>query len=137
MKNLLKKNLVLIPAIALAMTGCTTTTDSTSTTTTNTLGSTATSIGKTVFQAAVAQKCRSELSNNSIWNAAKKVLSEDTQTEVETNVCACVGENASETVTVGQLTAAAIDTTARTELVSEVVSSSYQACYSEVLTSLQ
>lgn len=121
------KKLLLIPAFAVALSGCaTTSTDS---------GATTVGFGKTLLKVAVDTKCRTELNNNSIWNAAKIVLSSAQQEQIQSNVCTCVSDYAVDNVSVNQLAAAAIDETTRAQLIGNLVTDSLTQCYSQALKS--
>lgn len=118
------KKLLLIPAFVVAISGCVATPENTAA---------GVGFGKVLFKTAVATKCRSELNNNSIWNAAKLVLSTSKQEQIQTNVCGCVSDYAVENVTVNELAVAAIDENSRAQLVSNMVKGSINQCYRQAL----
>lgn len=129
----MKKSLLTAIAI-LSLAACTTIT----TTGTNTVGNgitTATNVGMNVFKYAVDQKCRTEIQNHSAWKIASVAMTSTQQTTALNNVCGCVSEKAPQTVTVVELGQAAVDPTARTQIVSKVVANTLNTCYSEVMKS--
>ncbi len=69
-------------ASSLLISGCASTNNVDPTATVNTgLG-----IGKTVFQTAVNNRCRSELNNHQLWNIAKVVYSESKQQQIQSTI---------------------------------------------------
>ncbi|PIE47424.1 MAG: hypothetical protein CSA42_03210 [Gammaproteobacteria bacterium] len=121
------KKLILIPAFAMALTACATGNNADPNATINT----GYNLGKTAFRIAVNNKCQTELNKNKIWNIAKKGLTTTKQNQIQSNVCGCVSQKASEEVTIDQLTMAAIDTNARGVLVADMVTHSLNKCYKE------
>lgn len=120
----MKKSLIAIAA--LMMVGCATDGSQTAT-------NTATNLGMNVFQTAVKQKCQSELVNHQYWKIASLAMTEQTQSKVSENICSCVSEKAPQTVTLTEVATAAIDPTARTQVVSKAVVGSLQACMADYL----
>lgn len=92
---------------------------------------TATNVGMAVFQTAVDQKCRTELTNHQYWKIASLAMSQEKQTEVQTKICGCVSEKAPQSVAITDIATAAIDKTARAQVVAKAVSNTMQACYGE------
>ncbi len=121
----MKKSVIIMTA--LMMTGCATSGSQTAT-------NTAAGIGMNVFQTAVKQKCQSELVNHQYWKIASLAMSEQTQSKVSDNVCSCVSEKAPQTVSLTEVATAAIDPTARTQVVSKAVVGSLQACMADYLS---
>ncbi|MGP9545417.1 hypothetical protein ACT3QR_10500 [Psychrobacter sp. AOP7-B1-25] len=129
MKKLLASTAMLA---TLALAGCTSTGTGTTTggsTSANTAITTASSIGMNVLTSAIDTQCRSEIENQNAWRVASAAMTEAQQETVKTNVCGCVSEQAPQQVTIVELGNAAIDSSYRTQLVSEVVAKSIQSCY--------
>ena len=106
----------------------------------STTGATATSNAATVNAVAMAAvkvgvqaKCVTELNNNSYWKTGSKLLTETKKQELQTEVCSCVGDKATTSVTATDLVVAAIDKTSQANLISKVVTSTLNACVVETL----
>lgn len=56
------------------------------------------------------------------------------QSKVSENVCSCVSEKGPQTVSLTEVATAAIDPTARTQVVSKAVVGSLQACMADYLS---
>lgn len=121
----MKKSVIVMTA--LMMTGCATSGSQTAT-------NTAAGIGMNVFQTAVKQKCQNELVNHQYWKIASLAMSEQMQSKVSDNVCSCVSEKGPQTVSLTEVATAAIDPTARTQVVSKAVVGSLQACMADYLS---
>ena len=121
-------------AILSALTGCASTggVDATTATNTavNTIG-TATNIGTAVFQTAVNQKCQSEIKSNQYYKLASFAMTSEQQTKITESVCGCVSKKAPQSVSLTDMATAAIDSTARTQVVTKAVSNTLQACVTE------
>lgn len=115
----------------LLMTGCssTGTIDPTVATNTavNTIG-TATNVGMAVFQTAVDQKCRSEITNNQYYKIASVAMTDQQRTNIQDSVCGCVSQNATQNVNIVDLATAASSSSARTQLVTKAVANTLQTC---------
>lgn len=129
MKTLTKFTATLATVFALSACSSTGVIDPTAATNTavNTIG-TANNIGTAVFQAAVDQKCRSEITNNQYYKIAKVAMTAEQQTQLQTNVCGCVSQNAMQQVNIVDLATAATNPTARTQLVTQAVANTLQTC---------
>lgn len=92
---------------------------------------TATNVGMAVFQTAVDQKCRTELTNNQYWKIASIAMSSEKQTEIQNKICGCVSEKAPQSVNITDIATATLDKTVRTQIVAKAVSNTMQACYGE------
>nr|WP_153389412.1 hypothetical protein [Acinetobacter wanghuae] len=112
----------------LALTGCaaTGTTQGTAANTTNNLAMMAIKVG-------VQAKCVTELNNNTYWKTGSKLLTETQKTELQTEVCSCVGEKATTSVTPTDLIVAAMDKTTQATLITKVVTSTLNACVVDTL----
>ncbi|MFW2177430.1 MULTISPECIES: hypothetical protein [unclassified Moraxella] len=89
---------------------------------------TASNVGMAVFQTAVDQKCRSELTANQYYKLASIAMTDEQKTNLQTNVCGCVSQSASQNVNVIDLATAASSPTTRTALVTKTVSGALQTC---------
>lgn len=124
----MKKLIALLAPITLALTACVTP-DGTPTAGT----ATATSLAGTAVKVAVQAKCVNEINNNTYWKTGSKILSATKKQELETEVCSCVGENATKNVTAADLVVAAMDKTSQATLVSKLVANTLNACVVDTL----
>ena len=115
---------------AIALGGCASTTGNGVMDANNTIG-TANSVGMAIFKAAVNQQCQTQLQNNQYWRLGSVLMTSDKQAEVASNVCGCVSEKAPQSVTIVDLTTAAVDPTARNVIVARAVSNTLQQCVGE------
>ena len=115
---------------ALALGGCASTTGSGVMNTNSTIG-TANNVGMAIFKAAVNQQCQTQLQTNQYWRLGSVLMTSDKQAEVASNVCGCVSEKAPQSVTIVDLTTAAVDPTARNVIVARAVSNTLQQCVGE------
>lgn len=115
---------------AIALGGCAATTGNGVMDANNTIG-TANSVGMAIFKAAVNQQCQTQLQNNQYWRLGSVLMTSDKQAEVASNVCGCVSEKAPQSVTIVDLTTAAVDPTARNVIVARAVSNTLQQCVGE------
>ena len=115
---------------AIALGGCTSTTGTGVMDANNTIG-TANNVGMAIFKAAVNQQCQTQLQNNQYWRLGSVLMTSDKQAEVASNVCSCVSEKAPQSVTIVDLTTAAVDPTARNVIVARAVSNTLQQCVGE------
>lgn len=125
----MKKLALVLAPMAFVLTACVTTdgtTGSTAATTANGLAMTAVKVG-------VQAKCVTEINNNTYWKTASKLMTENQQTELQNEVCSCVAEKATTSVTAADLVVAAMDKTSQATLVTKVVSSTLNACVVETL----
>ena len=115
---------------ALALVGCDSTTGSGVMDANSTIG-TANNVGMAIFKAAVNQQCQTQLQNNQYWRLGSVLMTSEKQAEVASNVCGCVSEKAPQSVTIVDLTTAAVDPTARNVIVARAVSNTLQQCVGE------
>lgn len=123
----MKKLIAALAPLALILSACTTTGTTTGTTTaTNTLAVSAVKI-------AVQAKCVTEIENNTYWKTGSKLLTETQQQSVKSEVCGCVGEKATTSVTATDIMIAAMDKTSQANLAAKLVTQTLNACVTEVL----
>ena len=115
---------------AIALGGCASTTGTGVMDANNTIG-TANNVGMAIFKAAVNQQCQTQLQNNQYWRLGSVLMTSDKQAEVASNVCGCVSEKAPQSVTIVDLTTAAVDPTAHNVIVARAVSNTLQQCVGE------
>nr|WP_228288348.1 hypothetical protein [Moraxella osloensis] len=115
---------------ALALGGCASTTGNGVMDANSTIG-TANNVGMAIFKAAVNQQCQTQLQNNQYWRLGSVLMTSDKQAQVASNVCGCVSEKAPQSVTIVDLTTAAVDPTARNVIVARAVSNTLQQCVGE------
>jgi len=115
---------------AIALGGCASTTGTGVIDANSTIG-TANNVGMAIFKAAVNQQCQTQLQNNQYWRLGSVLMTSEKQAEVASNVCSCVSEKAPQSVTIVDLTTAAVDPTARNVIVTRAVSNTLQQCVGE------
>lgn len=128
----MKKLIAALVPLTLALTACVT--DTTGTTSGST---TASSLGgglaTMAIKVGVQAKCATELTNNTYWKTGSKLLTETQASELQTEVCSCVADKATTSVTAAELVTAALDKTSQATLITRVVTSSLNACVVETL----
>ena len=115
---------------ALALGGCASTTGNGVMDANSTIG-TANNVGMAIFKAAVNQQCQTQLQNNQYWRLGSVLMTSEKQAQVASNVCGCVSEKAPQSVTIVDLTTAAVDPAARNVIVARAVSNTLQQCVGE------
>lgn len=132
----MKKLLVVLAPLSLALTACVAPTGTTTgTTTPTTNANVANSLAIAAVKVGVQAKCVNELQNNSYWKTASRVLTDVQKQSYQTEVCGCVGEKVTTQVTATELVVAAMDKTSQANLISKVVTTSLNACVVEKLKS--
>ena len=126
----MKKLLLILAPITLALSACVTA-DGTPTAGT----ATATSLAVGALKIGVQAKCVTEIEKNQYWKVGSKVLSDAKKQEVQTEVCSCVGEKATTSVTPTEVVIAAMDKTSQATLITKVVSNTLNTCVNETLKS--
>lgn len=125
----MKKLVAILAPLALVLSACatgTTDTSSTATSTTQQLGTAALKIG-------INAKCTTELNNLPAWQTATKLMSTEQKTNIQTEICGCVSDKAPQSLTAVDLATAALDPTARTTIISNVVTKTINACVAEAV----
>lgn len=128
----MKKLIAAIVPMAFVLTACVTGTTGTGTTT-SAGSSVGGSLATMAIKIGVQAKCVSELSNNTYWKTGSKLLTESKKNELQTEVCSCVGEKATTSVTAADLVVAAMDKTSQATLASRIVANSLNACVIDTL----
>lgn len=128
----MKKLVAVLVPLSLVLTACA------ATGTTGGAGSTSgtastNSLAMMAVKVGVQAKCVTELNNNSYWKTGSKLLTETQKTELQTEVCACVGEKATTSVTATDLVVAAMDKTSQANLAAKIVTNTLNACVIETL----
>ncbi|ARG17681.1 TPA: hypothetical protein JIZ13_11920 [Acinetobacter nosocomialis] len=124
---MMKKLMLAMAPVVLALTACATTPGAGST-------ETATQqLGMTALKVAVNAKCITEINNVAAWKTATKLMTAEQRDSIQTNVCGCVSEKAPNSVTAVDLATAALDPAARATVVNQVVSNTVNACVAEAL----
>jgi hypothetical protein len=124
-----KKLLAVLAPLVFALTACVTVDGTTGSTTANT----GNSLAMMAVKVGVQAKCVTEINNNTYWKTGSKLLTESKKQELETEVCSCVGEKATTSVTATDLVVAAMDKTSQATLVNKLVTTTLNACVVEVL----
>lgn len=125
----MKKLLAVLDPLVFALTACVTVDGTTGSTTANT----GNSLAMMAVKVGVQAKCVTEINNNTYWKTGSKLLTESKKQELETEVCSCVGEKATTSVTATDLVVAAMDKTSQATLVNKLVTTTLNACVVEVL----
>lgn len=85
-----------------------------------------------LFQAAVKQRCESEIISHQYYNLASVMMTDEQKTSVmdETldKTCSCVAKKAPESVTMTEIATAAIDDNQRPVIVAKAVTTALQSC---------
>lgn len=131
MKTLTKFTTTL--ATIFVLSGCASTTGGTIAIDPNAAIGTASNVGMAVFQTAVDQKCRSEITNNQYYKLASVAMTADQQAQIQNNVCGCVSQKAMQNVNIVDLATAAANPSSRTQIVGTAVTNTLQSCVSEFI----
>ncbi|MFD2014006.1 hypothetical protein ACFSHO_13155 [Acinetobacter vivianii] len=121
----MKKLVLIVAPVVLALTGCVTPDGS------NSAGATSQQLGMAALKVAVNAKCINEINTLPAWKTATRVMTAEQRENIQTEVCGCVSEKAPNSVTAVELATAAIDPTARATIVTQVVSQTVNACVAE------
>ncbi|EOQ69075.1 MULTISPECIES: hypothetical protein [Acinetobacter] len=125
----MKKLMLALAPVVLALTACATTTG----TDTGSAQTTTQQLGVAALKVAVNAKCITEINNVAAWKTATKYMTAEQRDSIQTNVCGCVSEKAPNSVTAVELAAAALDVNTRATIVNQVVSKTVNACVAEAL----
>lgn len=126
----MKKLIAAVVPMVLLLSACATGTTSTTPSSNAGVG---TGLAMMAVKVGIQAKCVSEINNNTYWKTGSKLLTESKKNELQTEVCSCVGEKATTSITAADLIVAAMDKTSQANLVSRVVSNSLNACVVEKL----
>ncbi|EHU1558033.1 hypothetical protein A1Z55_RS08005 [Acinetobacter baumannii] len=126
----MKKLMLAVAPVVLALTACATTGTGTGGASAQT---TTQQLGVAALKVAVNAKCITEINNVAAWKTATKYMTAEQRDSIQTNVCGCVSEKAPNSVTAVELAAAALDVNARATIVNQVVSKTVNACVAEAL----
>ena len=94
---------------------------------------TATGLAGTALKIGVQAKCVTEINNNAYWKTGSKLLTDAKKQELETQVCGCVADKATTSVTAADLLVAAMDKTSQANIISKVVASTLNTCVVDTL----
>lgn len=90
-------------------------------------------LGVTALKMAVNAKCTSELSNTATWKTASKLMTQEQQQSVQSNICGCVSDKAPQSLTAENLASVALDPNARTQIAGTILAKTMNSCIAEVL----
>lgn len=128
----MKKLIAALIPMAFALSACVT--DTTGTAATGTTTGLGNGLAMTAIKIGVQAKCASEINNNTYWKTGSKLLTETQATELQTEVCSCVADKATSSVSAADLVVAAMDNkSSQATLATRVVSSTLNACVVETL----
>lgn len=127
----MKKLIALLAPLTLALTACVSTSGTSTGSATGTSATTGSSLAMGLIKVGVQAKCVTELNNNTYWKTGSKLLTETKKNELQTEVCSCVGEKATTSVTVTEVAIAAMDKTSQATLINKVVTNTLNACVVE------
>jgi hypothetical protein len=128
-----KKLAVVLAPLTLVLSACVATGTGTGATTGTSAASATNSLAMMAVKVGVEAKCVTELNNNSYWKTGSKLLTETQKSELQTEVCSCVGEKATTSVTATDLVVAAMDKTSQANLAAKIVTNTLNACVVETL----
>lgn len=128
----MKKLIAALVPMAFALTACMTT-DTTGTNTSTGTTSLGGGLAMTAIKIGVQAKCATEINNNAYWKTGSKLLTAEQSTQLQTEVCSCVADKATSTVTAADLVTAALDKTTQATLATKVVANSLNACVVDAL----
>lgn len=123
----MKKLALILAPMALALSACVTT----GTGTGGVAGAAGANIATAAVQVAVSAKCAVELNNNTYWKSATRLLTDVKKQELQSEVCGCVGQKATSSVTTTDLIIAAMDKTTQANLATKIVTQTLNACVVE------
>ncbi|OAV02820.1 hypothetical protein D6D69_03495 [Moraxella catarrhalis] len=89
-----------------------------------------------LIQHAVKQTCQTQLTNHQYWKIATMKLSSESQAKITETACGCVADKAPEAISLTELTTAAINPNARTEVAQKIVRHSLRPCMLETVNTL-
>ena len=89
-----------------------------------------------LIQHAVKQTCQTQLTNHQYWKIATMKLSSESQAKIVETACGCVADKAPEAISLTELTTAAINPNARTEVAQKIVRHSLKPCMLETVNTL-
>ncbi|AUZ04711.1 MULTISPECIES: hypothetical protein [Vitreoscilla] len=93
----------------------------------------ASGLGKTLVQSYARNQCSVELNKRQEWRLMALAVSADKQAQWEEQICGCVSEEAPNSVTVYDLTQAAVNPQARTEIVANAVTKTVSSCLNRLV----
>lgn len=127
----MKKLIAALVPMAFVLTACVTDTGTTGTATTaSSMGG---GLATMAIKIGVQAKCATELNNNSYWKTGSKLLTQSQAAELQTEVCSCVADKATTSVSAADMIVAAMDKTSQATLITRVVTSTLNACVVETL----
>lgn len=86
-----------------------------------------------LIQHAVKQTCQTQLTGHQYWKIATMKLSSESKAKISETACGCVADKAPEAVSLTELTTAAINPNARTEVAQKIVRHSLKPCMLETV----
>lgn len=126
----MKKLIAAIVPLAFILTACVTDTTGTASTGAASMGG---GLAMAAVKIGVQAKCQTEINNNSYWKTGSKLLTETQASDLQTEVCSCVADKATTSVSAADMIVAAMDKTSQATLVNKVVTSTLNACVVETL----
>ena len=123
------KHLVLASTLACLLAACA----GNGTSTNGSTSSTASNLGKSLIQSYARNQCSTELNKRQEWRLVALAVSAEQQQKWEEQICGCVSEEAPNSVTVAEVTQAAIDANARTQIVANAVNKTVTACLNRLV----
>lgn len=124
----MKKLIAVLLPIAFTLTACVTADGVPTAGTSATAG-----LATAAIRIGVQAKCVTEINNNSYWRTGSRLLTDSKKQEVQTEVCSCVANKATTSVTAADLVIAAMDKTSQATIVSKVVATTLNACVVDTL----
>lgn len=91
------------------------------------------SLTQKIFRPVIAQQCKSELKQSKLWKASSLFLAQNTQVQLQDEVCGCVSEHALDDVSTTRMLKATVSQSAKDELVRQAVLNSLSGCVKDAL----
>lgn len=123
----MKKLIAILAPITLVLSACSTI---------DTVGRTQTpnqQLGTVALKIAVNAKCTTELNEIQAWKVATALMTAEKKQGIESDICSCVSDKASQSVTAVDLATAALDPNARTLIISNAVTKTINECVAEAV----
>lgn len=97
------------------------------------MGNTSSGLGQTLIQSYARNQCSVELNKRQEWRLMALAVSAQQQQKWEDQICGCVSEEAPNSVTVYDLTQAAVNPQARTQIMSTAVTKTVTSCFNRLV----
>ncbi len=86
------------------------------------------SVAVKMLKPVIEHQCLTELKASNVWKASTFLMTDHNKKQFEVEVCQCVGENALNDVTVGEMTQALVNENAKNQLIRKATVNSIKSC---------